>query len=85
MDGLENSGGWLIVLEDFSEQRQRLDDTWQNVTDEKTWFEYRITKMATMKVLNLVDDYRQDMKTALTEKYKLENPDKVIQKDYQEG
>ena len=85
VDSLENSGGWSIVLDDFEEQRNRLDDTWQNVSDEKAWFEYRITKLAVMKVLNLVDDYKSDMKLALDQKYKQDNPDKVIQKDYQEG
>lgn len=85
VDSLENNAGWLAALNDFEEQRQRLDDTWQNVSEEKAWFEYRITKLAVMKVLNLVEDYRGDMKLALEQKYKQDNPDKVIQKDYQEG
>lgn len=85
IDGLENNGAWLAVLEDFNEQRQRLDDTWQNVSDDKAWYEYRITKLAVMKVLNLVEDYKSDMKVALEEKFKLDNPDKIIQRDYQEA
>jgi len=85
VDSLESNPGWLAVVDDFNEQRWRLDDTWQNVSDDKAWFEYRVTKLAVMKVLNLVDDYKNDMKVALDQKYKEDNPDKVIQKDYQEG
>ena len=83
INGLESSGAWTIVLEDVEETRQRLDDTWQNISDEKQWYEFRVTKMAVMKIINLIDDYKNDLKTASEELFKAQNPDKVIQADVQ--
>jgi hypothetical protein len=81
VDNLEHNVGWEGVLEDFKRERQRLDDNWQFVTDKEKWIEWRATKMAVIKVLNVVEDYKMDMKTAIEEKFTLENPDKVIQAD----
>ena len=81
IDGLEHNQSWEFVLEDLSKQQKHLDDTWQFVKDEKQWFEYRITKLATMKLLNLVDDYKADMQRAETEIFTINNPDIITQKD----
>ena len=83
INGLESSGAWTIVLEDVEETRQRLDDTWQNISNEKQWYEFRVTKMAVMKIINLIDDYKNDLKTASEELFKAQNPDKAIQADVQ--
>ena len=64
IDGLRNNQAWEMVVEDSKVGRQRLDDSWQGVTDEKKWVEYRVTKMAVMKIINLIDDYEADMLTA---------------------
>ena len=85
IDGLENNPGWEGVVEDLSRERKRLDDTWQYVTDEKKWLEFRVTKLAVMKILNLIDDYKQDKVTALNEIYIWEHPEEIIKKDYQES
>jgi hypothetical protein len=81
LDHLQNNVGWEMVLEDITKEKQRLDDNWQYETDEKKWIEWRATKMAVIKILNVLNDYRMDIQTALEEKYKLENPDKVIHRD----
>lgn len=78
---MEHNQSWEFVLEDLSKQQKHLDDTWQFVKDEKQWFEYRITKLATMKLLNLVDDYKADMQRAETEIFTINNPDIITQKD----
>ena len=83
INGLESSGAWTIVLEDVEETRQRLDDTWQNISNEKDWYEFRVTKMAVMKIINLIDDYKNDRLVASDELFKTQNPDKVIQADVQ--
>ena len=85
VDNLEKNVGWEGVVEDLSKERQRLDDNWQYVIDEKKWLEFRVTKLAVMKILNLLDDYKVDRARASREIYELEHPDKVISKDYQEG
>lgn len=85
IDNLEKNVGWEGVIEDFTKERQRLDDTWQYVTDEKRWQEFRVTKLAVMKILNLLNDYKQDKSTALREIYEWEHPEKVTMKDYDSG
>jgi hypothetical protein len=82
INGLEHNRSWELVVEDLGKQQQKLDDSWQYVTDEKKWLEYRITKLATMKLLSLIDDYKNDKGLAQKELFLLENPDKAIQKDY---
>jgi hypothetical protein len=81
LDNLEHNAGWELVIEDIEKERKRLDDNWQFVTEEKQWIEWRATKMAVLKILNLMDDYKNDFKMASEERYVLENPDKVINKD----
>lgn len=81
LDHLQNNPGWEMMIEDINKEKQRLDDNWQWETDEKKWIEWRATKMAVIKILNALEDYKADMKVALEEKFKLENPDKVIHRD----
>lgn len=81
VDNLENNPGWHRVVEDFEAQRDRLDNTWQNVTDEKTWMEFRVTKLAVNKVLNIIEDYKADKKRAFEEMFKIQNPDVVTHID----
>jgi hypothetical protein len=81
VDGLSGNAAWDGVLEDFEHERQRLDDSWAYVTDPAKMIEFRAAKMAVVKVLNIIDDYKRDINTALEEKVKLENPDHIIQAD----
>ena len=67
VDGLKNNEAWDMVLEDIKSERQRLDDTWHLLTDEKKWYEFRVTKMAVMKIINMISDYESDMKLAASE------------------
>lgn len=81
VSGLEDSSAWKLVLEDFGKEIKRLDDTWQYIYEDKEWYEYRITKMAAMKVANLIEDYKHDLNRASEELKALENPATHIQKD----
>jgi len=85
IDNLSGNSGWDAVMEDLSAQKQQLDDTWQYVSDAQKWIEFRVTKMAVAKILNVVNDYKSDKQVALDELYKLENPDKTILKDVDNG
>jgi hypothetical protein len=44
--------------------------------------EMRITKLAVMSILNVLDNYRFDLKKAQEELIKLDNPKDLINKDY---
>ena len=82
IDGLETNGAWEKVIEDFKLTVKDLDDTWHFVKDEKIWFEYRITKMASMKVLHLIEGYRQDKVDALQKLQDLNPTEDTIVKDF---
>ena len=82
IDMLGSSGAWDMVLEDFEVERKRLDDTWHLVTKEKDWYEFRVTKMAVLKIVNLLEDYKHDRDTAVMELRDILNPDGGIVKDF---
>jgi len=81
VNGLEDSEAWREVVNDFNVERKRMDDNWQKVRDEKQWHEWRITKLAIMKIINIIDDYKNDIRVAKEEINKIDNPDKKIRKD----
>lgn len=77
INGLAPSIAWQTVVEDFKVERQRLDDNWQNISDDKVWAEAKITKMAVNKIISLVDDYKNDRTLALKEIDDLINEEKI--------
>ncbi len=85
VDGLRDNGAWEMVLEDFGKECNRLDDNWCFVKDVEVWKEWRVTKLAVLKVLNLVDDYKADMDTAQAEIAKITSTDDAIIKDFDNG
>jgi len=81
IDGLRDNGAWVKVIEDVEQQRKRLDDRWQYVSDPAKMNEFRITKMAVMKVINLLSDYEFDMKQAQEVLSKINNTETNIPAD----
>ena len=84
INGLAGNGAWDIVLGDVEKQRKNLDDNWQFVSDDKKMHEFRVTKMAVMKILNLLQDYTHDKELAQNELHTLQNPVTIINKDVDE-
>ena len=64
INGLNGNDAWAIVLEDFGNQCKNLDSNWQFVNDEKKMYEFKITKIAAMSVVNLVDNYKFNLQQA---------------------
>lgn len=81
INGLTESPAWGIVLEDITAHCKELDNTWQYVSDDKKMHEFRITKIAVMKILNLINDYKSDMQRASQELKSLVSPETTIEKD----
>jgi hypothetical protein len=79
---LGNNGAYLELIEDFKNTAKALDNNWQFIDDEKKMKEARITKLAVMSVINAVDNYRLDLKRAEEELVKIDNPEKLVNKDY---
>lgn len=84
LNELEQSNAWNVVLNDANLWVKQLDDRWQDVADEKQLREMRVLKMAYKYLLDIRIKYKNDMENAKTELMRLENPDKYIQKDYDE-
>ena len=68
-------------MEDVTKQKQKLDDVWQYVSEPTKWNELRVTKMAVMKILNLVKDYEADSKVAAEMLDKMKKPKENIAAD----
>ena len=78
---LSDNSAWKIVLDDMEAQRKGLDDNWQFVSDPAKLLEFRVTKMAVMKIINLVNDYKLVGENVTAELNKIKNPEENIDKD----
>lgn len=85
INGLSENGAWQIVLEDFKKQCDDLNNNWQFVNDEKKMYEFKITKLAAMSVVNLIDNYKFNRDRAAQELQSITDPKNNIQKDVDDG
>ena len=79
--GLKENTAWMSVIRDVTEQGKKLDDTWQYVSDAHKMAEFRITKLAIVKILNLIPDYEADIKLAQEQISKIVNVEEEIPAD----
>ena len=83
--GLGDYAPFTEMLSDFKDSMKLLDDSWQWITDDKVLKEAQITKMATLSVINSLDNYRHDMEESQKQLTEIENPDKITGKDFDNG
>lgn len=79
---LDNSGVWKIVQKDLQEQRQMLDDNWQEITEPDKLQKARELKHATVHILNLKENYKEELEAKQKELKVLQSPETVVIKDY---
>ena len=79
---LEESLAWKVVHRDMEEEKQELDDNWQNIWDNEKLLAARVLKFACKHILDLRLKYKEELKGSKMLLEKLENPDKEIVKDY---
>jgi hypothetical protein len=82
INGLENHEPFKKLIEDFKVWQKFLDDSWHGIQDEKKLREAQMTKVATVSLINALDNYKFDLAKAQEEIVKLENPDKLVTKDW---
>lgn len=82
IEDLKNSEAWKILMSDMQAERERLDDHWQSISDEKQLVEARVLKMAVMHIVRLTDKYEAEYKSLKSQKNSFDNLDKEILKDY---
>lgn len=84
VEQVRNSNAWKIIYRDLEDTRKKIDDNWHLLSEEdsKQRAELRITKLATMQLLNLIDNYEHDAQLANMELHKIRNPNTVLNKYY---
>jgi hypothetical protein len=80
--GLTKNESFDLFLDDYKTQMKRIDETWQYIEDPKKLESMKIMKLATLSVINVIDIYKLDLQNAKLELAKLENPDVLVNKDY---
>jgi hypothetical protein len=85
LEGLKNNGPFKAVLKDFEDTVKRIDSAWHLTSDINKLTELRITKLAATSVLTCLDNYEYDLKKSTEELANLQNPDKIIDKDVDNG
>ncbi len=79
---LDNSMVWKIVQKDLLQQKQMIDDNWQDLVDPDKLQKARELKFATMHVLSLKDKYSEEFKCKQKELQTYQNLETNIPKDY---
>lgn len=79
---LDNSPVWRIVKKDLEEQRQMLDDNWQEIVEVDKLQKARELKMATLHILNLKTKYEDELRARQKELKDIQSTDTNIIKDY---
>ena len=79
---IDGSGLWKIVIRDTEELRKTIDNTWHEITDDSQLQKARVIKFATLHILSLKERYQEEMKSKQKELRAIQNPDKIIHKDY---
>ena len=83
---LSNCDGFTKVVEDVQKQVDLLDNNWQLIIDNDEFVhkmrELRITKLASMYVINLIKNYEQTAETLRKELEGIDNQEASVVKDY---
>lgn len=79
---LENSEAWQIITEDYKQGEKAVDDSWVDVFDASKLKAFRIAKLASREINQLVNKYKQDLVTAEEQLFKIEHPDKAVTADW---
>jgi len=82
IDDLNNTGAWKILIEDMEKQKKIADDNWHLIQDPLKLETLRIGKLGVNHVISIPEAYKQEKEQIEEELERLDNPETVIQKDY---
>lgn len=74
INAIQSNSDWRIVLDDLAKERQRIDDSW-HLTTNGNLEELRVTKMAVMYLVNLIQVYEKDKEHAMKRLKEVREPD----------
>jgi hypothetical protein len=85
-NSLETCDGFKMACDDLKKNVDNIDSHWHLVPQDEKWEsrikEMRVTKMASVYVINMVKAYRDECERLTRELDKIDNPDTVVQRDY---
>lgn len=79
---LDSCEAWKVIYKDLLEQKQILDDHWQDINEEHKLQKARELKFAYMHLINLREKYTNDLESAKRELRISQNQDNEIIRDY---
>lgn len=82
VQGLKTHEPWLRAVKMFAQNKQVVDDNWHLVADMAKLQEFRITKMAADTLVYFVERLEGDIQKLRIELAKIENPNELVNKDY---
>lgn len=74
INAIKSNTDWAIVLDDLSKERQRIDDSW-HLSTENGLLDLRVTKMAVMYLINLIQIYEKDREAASKRLHQIREPE----------
>jgi len=84
--GLSESKAFKLVCEDVKKNIEFMDKNWHLIPEGAEWEgkikELRLSKMASEYITRLIDNYKFEEGRIKDELFKLDNPDTVVNKDY---
>lgn len=80
--GLDGHEPFEEVIRMFSQTRKTIDDNWHLVSDPAKLSELRMTKMAVNTLIDFIPNLKVDKQRLQDELMKIQNPDDIINKDY---
>lgn len=84
IEGLENHEPYKKVIESWKRTVTALDAHWHLEGNPQKLHEMRVTKMASMELINYIEFLKQDREKLYMELAKIQNPDDIVNKDYDE-
>ena len=86
IEHINSCPAWGIIKKDCELQKQVIDDNWHLISKGVDWQykldELRVTKLAYVHLINIVDKYKEDLANCTKELEVLRNPKEKMIKDY---
>ena len=82
VSGLENNASFKELLKDFERNKTLADSAWHETTDPKLLDQLRVLKFSSVALLTVLDSYKSEIEQLEKEIFKMEHPEEVITKDF---
>lgn len=79
INGLESNSAFKALIEDFRKNIEIIDSSWHLIplTDGLKLMELRVTKLAAVTLVNVLDGYKNDLNNATKMLTEIKHPDKI--------